>query len=423
MRKLGRRFCSEQGGQVGVMVAALIIPITMAGGGALDFTRAMALKDELQRALDAGTISAAMMVGGEDARRRTGASVFASNYARVCSSEPDFAFAGDTVTSSVSCAVDTFFLSIAGIPALDIGAESEVVIGEDPEGTSVLADACVIALAEDGKGFDYTASGTFDADCSIYTRSTAPKSIDISMTGNFRASSLITVGDHDVIVNGDTMTGYMPGAPMMEDPLADLAAPVEAEGGCDYTDANPRSRAEIVLSPGVYCGGLKIVHSGDTTLMPGVYVFRDGNFKYSASGNLHAEDVLLYFEGDSILDSSAGGDIVIKGLKGGELAGMAIMQLSEKAGGGGPTASSFSTSGDMMIEGTVYLPRTDLSIAQTGDPSNISSYTAYIANRFKWTNSGHWKIRSNYNTGTPLPEELRRGMAESPARRVARVVR
>ena len=124
------------------------------------------------------------------------------------------------------------------------------------------------------------------------------------------------------------------------------------------------------LSPGVYCGGLKIGGSSTVNLDPGTYIMDSGNFEV-------AGDVYIYGTGVTIILTSSsnnygsvkitgGTEIDLSAPTSGDYAGVDIYQDPDAPEG---NSNDITGTADMDIEGAVYLPSGDLNIGGNGNYS------------------------------------------------------
>src|SRR3954451_10081256 len=86
--------------------------------------------------------------------------------------------------------------------------------------------------------------------------------------------------------------------PVISDPLASRAAPPVS--GCTARDMqiDGNRTPTAVLTPGTYCGGLKITNNAAVTLLSGIYVIDNGPLVVEKGGSLSGTNVGLYFTGD-----------------------------------------------------------------------------------------------------------------------------
>jgi Flp pilus assembly protein TadG len=131
--RLLKRFAKSQKGNVAIMFGLSLVPLVVAVGAAVDFVRFTAVHTQMQAALDAGTLAAAVAKDKTDAQRITiGKDNFAANMkqgeAINIISTVNFTIKGGTVVSVANLPLPTSFLAVAGINSVDVGATSEVEI-------------------------------------------------------------------------------------------------------------------------------------------------------------------------------------------------------------------------------------------------------------------------------------------------------
>ncbi len=126
-----RRFLRSTRANVAVMFGLSIIPIIAAGGTALDFSRAMAVKSRLSNALDASGLAVGASVGTSQAQMLDIATkYFNANYPEDeigATSNLTLSAVGDQITISASARVETTLLGLVGIEYIDVATSSTIV--------------------------------------------------------------------------------------------------------------------------------------------------------------------------------------------------------------------------------------------------------------------------------------------------------
>ena len=191
--------------------------------------------------------------------------------------------------------------------------------------------------------------------------------------------------------------------PPLRDPLADRDAP--AVGACDYTDLS-HENGNATLSPGVYCGGLKVSGTSKVTLEPGVYVIKDGPLEVSGKAQFSGEDVGFYLAGEkAVLKFSGDTTIRLSGVESGAMAG--ILLFEDRTVSANRLHLIRSAHADVLT-GTIYLPRGLLLVDPNATVSAESAYTAIIANRISLTEGPVLVLNSDYGaTRVPVPDGIR----------------
>jgi Flp pilus assembly protein TadG len=127
-----RRFVSDRSGATAVIFGLALIPIALATGAAVDYSRASATRTELQKALDA-----ALLAGAIEAAKGTAATAippFVKNFFQANSAvkgSVKLTTRVDTVAGVVAgtaqFAVDTAFMKLAGIKTVSVSATSQAL--------------------------------------------------------------------------------------------------------------------------------------------------------------------------------------------------------------------------------------------------------------------------------------------------------
>lgn len=149
-------FLADRRGAVAILTALALIPMLLAIGGGIDFSRIMVMRSELQQAVDSAALAAMAAVAksdssGWDADISAGAqsgtakrkddtllSTVAENYieenfnrgrslAVATTTTPDWV--KGTMTVDAKTSIPTYLLGIAGIHSIDIGATATAAVG------------------------------------------------------------------------------------------------------------------------------------------------------------------------------------------------------------------------------------------------------------------------------------------------------
>lgn len=127
-----------------------------------------------------------------------------------------------------------------------------------------------------------------------------------------QANSASGVGLHQVgqpsmkakeigVTGGYEGTSYYPlpitGTRPIQDPLASLPEP--PTGVCHPRSGSFIQQEVATLTPGTYCGGLSIKAQSVITLMPGIYIFKDGPLTLNSGAIVTGNEVMLAFLGES----------------------------------------------------------------------------------------------------------------------------
>jgi Flp pilus assembly protein TadG len=114
---------------VALVFGVSVVPFMLAAGVALDYSRALDLKTELQAALDAGALAAAASRSLSDDERITLArTTFTSNFRSRFGVEPvpTVTLVDGTVRANAAAALPTTFMKLAGIHSVEVGANVQI---------------------------------------------------------------------------------------------------------------------------------------------------------------------------------------------------------------------------------------------------------------------------------------------------------
>jgi hypothetical protein len=267
----------------------------------------------------------------------------------------------------------TFFLRVLGIASTTVQARAVAGLVYDP-------GYCVYVL-DPGARWALTVEGgaKLQTSCGVMVNSDDP----LALIEN--GGGCVTAGVIDV-TGGYAGSCYSPtpntDVPPEDDPLADLSPP--SFSGCNYENFKYNSGSDVTLSPGVYCGGIKINSTGKIRFNPGTYIINGGGFTINA-GQINGEGVSFYLT-ESLINpawryqpvSITGGNINLSAPTTGPMAGILFFQdrnvlFDQFNKIVGNSNSSFI--------GAIYFPTQELMYAGT---SGVDGYTTLIANTLKF---------------------------------------
>lgn len=287
----------------------------------------------------------------------------------------------------------SMFTSVFGAEDIDISVVSEAVAGVDYNGR-----ACIIALDPNATvGIDFSLGGQVVAhDCAIWSNATSASSIDANGSGLVQASATCAVGG---ITSGslDIRPTARSGCAPVLDPLASWNPPLF--GGCNHSNLTFNS-GSVTLTPGVYCGGIKVSGSVQITLQPGLYVLLDGGIKVNGGASIEGAGVTLLTMGSDAAVNMLGSALVrLSAPSTGDTAGLVIASargqpvVTSKIGGGA----------QVQIVGSVYLPTHDLGYGGNSEVSQPAGFTVLIGRTIKFHGGAQVEVRSDYQNTAGIP--------------------
>ena len=125
-----RSFARNKAGNVAVLFGLALIPIVIGVGAAIDYGRALVVRDHMADAADAAALAIASWPGLTQAQQTAKAQqFFTANYPPTklgTVGTLNVAFAGDNINVSVSGTVQTTFMKLANINTLAVGANAVI---------------------------------------------------------------------------------------------------------------------------------------------------------------------------------------------------------------------------------------------------------------------------------------------------------
>ena len=133
-RRNSQRLIKDVRGNVAVIFGVAIIPIVLGVGVAVDYGRALMVRERMQSALDAATLAVGSWPGLSNAQMQAKAQeYFNANYPASNSfgtvSPLQLSISGNSIVVSVSGSVPTTFMKLANIDHVDVGASTTVLVG------------------------------------------------------------------------------------------------------------------------------------------------------------------------------------------------------------------------------------------------------------------------------------------------------
>ena len=222
-------------------------------------------------------------------------------------------------------------------------------------------DYCLLALDTTAEGaIRSVGSVEIEAEeCGMAVNSNSDEALQLSGSVDITMKDVHIAGDLDV-TGGSANFDYESletDAGRVPDPYADLDVP--EYGGCDYR--NTRIRSSRTIDPGVYCGGIDIMSSGNIVMNPGVYIMDCGNFSMTGGGTLEGENVSIILSCSSDVDNT--GRIDVSGNpeidlsapeSGDEMEGVPVYR--DRDAPSSNQCNRITGTASVLLDGAVYIP-------------------------------------------------------------------
>jgi hypothetical protein len=380
------------------MLALAALPLFASVGASIDFGRASSARAGMQAALDA---SALMMAKDAKVADVTQLATNARNYfdANFQNTEvgniettitTSSTSSGYTVGMSATGVVATRFMGVMGFSSLSLAVHSNAISNMDGLG-------CVLSLNPHASGA-ITGQGTTNVvlnGCSLYDNSDSVTALTAGGSAQIAALSVGVVGNLTGSSNITTTQGIKTGIGAVADPYAN--ASFAAFAGC--TQQNFTAKDTVTISPGVYCGGMKLNAGANVTLSAGIYYLDGGDLTVNGGATLTGSGVTLVFtsqnrNGFATASINGNASINLTPPKTGATAGIVIFGDRRMPAG---TLFKFNGGATQYFGGAIYLPKGAVSFS--GGASTSTNCTQLIGDTVTFTgNSGFALNCNNYGT-------------------------
>lgn len=381
-----KRFQRDERGSIAIPFALVAFTITIAAGGAVDYSRAAAAKQELQAVVDALALKAAV---AEEAGRGE----IASRVARFRDANPqdgiDVRFEGNEIIVTGSRTVRPAFLGLVGVDALTVGATA---VAFRPSAAATAKPArravCVLALNRTlRRAVDFGGNTTFDApDCIVHANSDHAEALTVRGSATARAKRLCATGGVSGVAASMSCQ-----RPRMHDPFLGKVAEPSRDRPC-ATVTSVGSNEDVDLQPGLYCETLHI--QGTARLAPGDYVLMRG-LQINSQADVTGTGVTFHIVDPPSLPAAQDTPFVINGgsrlhLTATPGTGMLIVQHGLGYSGFDMRVNGNSTT---QLIGSVYVPRMALQVNGTGTFGELSHHTPLVADTVSFSGTSRVSAR------------------------------
>lgn len=401
-----KRFVRNDRGAIAIQFGLVIVPMVALSGIAIDYSKYLDVKGQLQQVADSSAIAGARLPATsatnryDAAQHMLQASLTASKLEGVTSSVQA---SNANVRVEVNYAMKTSFMNVMGVKKLDIklstAAQSQVENG---------GVACMLALNEtspDGlhlQGINKVSS----RNCWTWVNSNSSTAINA-------VGAAMGTGQGFCSHGGSSGAGHFQPQPYrecdkMEDPFQSKFHswnPANYAAACKETGLVLKG-GNHTLEPGVYCGNTVLKPQANVTMTPGTYIFRDGYLEVQGQSSLTGQGVSLFFVGSNTkMTVRGGGSVVLKAPTEGDLAGFVI--IDRKYSWSGIRESEIQGGGRVKIEGVMYVPQWKLNVGGNGEMNQEAKYTAIVADTFYMEGNGKLYVQSDA-AGAGLPDLMPR---------------
>lgn len=379
-RDLLRAFPGDARGNLAIMGALLMVPLSVLAGGATDFARAHQIRSELQEAVDAAALAGKL--GGAtqaravyDGQKPSGVTVDAP----VFSTD-----AAGTFSAEGSATSKNAFLSMVGLPSFRVGARASA------NARRAQSDVCVTTLETAFTGLAHSGMTISAPTCRFDIRSKAPVSASFFGGGGVSTTQLCVAGS-TVNLFGVIPTNLQKSCTLAKPFTGQPAAPTIS--ACDFTNQIFSSSTPYTLTPGTYCGSTMIAGAGAATFRPGLYIFKGatsgvpGAVTIMSSGSTTGDGVSFHFADSTGFTVMTSGAIDLRAPTSGARQGV----LFNEAPGLPKTSITIMRSSPVFLKGLVYLPSRNLTLS--GGSTTTADEVSLVVNTLTLSGAGTWTFK------------------------------
>jgi Flp pilus assembly protein TadG len=364
-------FRRDSRGSVAV-TAMILTPVLLIGlAGAIALAQLASDRSALQDRLDAAVLAGAGDPGDDAARIGVAGAYFNGN---------------DQKRATVDGASATFTVQgdiLSGVAEAQGSAPLQGILSQRFFTVHVTAAArrqgipvCILGLdTVDSGAFDVRGAPSLNAPaCAVQIDSSSSRGITQEGVATQHAAWFGVTGGADVRAFSPQPTAA---APAMADPLAQTQFP--PHDPCAGSEPGLDVSSDRTLSPGTYCGGIRVVgHGTHVSFQPGVYVLVNGPLSIGGNASASGDEVLLAFTGaGATLDLSGSVAVTLTSPTAGPYANIQFFQDRGVAGGG--ASPSVGGSSRLTYDGIAYFPTQDFVASGNADIEANSPSLAVVA--------------------------------------------
>lgn len=294
-----RRLCGDTSASTATIFAIALVPLMLAIGGAVDFSRYYDARESVQAALDSSVLAGAAKNSKDIAAETfnawkvtpggTSLTVSSSNYTGCTNSDT-------TCTGTIRTTINTYFSALVGVRTLTLHVTS---VAEKSGTASTSGGGCLWLLTNNGDGLLMNSNAVLTASqCQVNVNSTAMLNSNV-VTRKLCVAKTATVNSGGGAVDSSganalvTSCSYTPA-----DPYAGKFTAPANTANCTSRDTSGNDQgvkdaSTVTFNPGVYCG--ITFHGGVTKVIfnPGMYVLT-GTFMFDGATQISGSSVTFY---------------------------------------------------------------------------------------------------------------------------------
>lgn len=373
-RGLAAAFARSEGGNVAVIFAVVSIVLIGAIGVAVDYSRMVLTRSQLQDRLDAA------LIAGVQGQGTTTAETFFDNTTTgsiAKSISRSFTSDGDGLSGTATAEVPTTLASVLGLRSFDVSASGKAT---RPSG----GGACILVNSTTAnQAFLANSGASINApDCEIHVRSTANPAaiVNSGVTLNVKR---VCIAGANIIKNTSAAMPIETGCAAATDTIGPTLPAVNV-GACTQNGPVNANGGVVNLSPGVYCN-FTVNGTATINLQPGLYVIKGSTI--INDGRINGTGVTFYFP-DASSQLTFNGNVV-KNLSAPTSGPYANLLMFENPSASGTGSYIFNGSSGDLLSGVIYLVKRNVTYNAT---SNINAHRISMVVNTLIMNNTNWKF-------------------------------
>jgi Flp pilus assembly protein TadG len=397
------RFKRNNKGGIALVAGLSALPLLVVAGVAVDFVNRNKYQEESQAAVDAAALAGAATktsfdsilhktLTGADAKKDGATKMLQANLTdrlKISSHSSQITIDDNKVKVDMTVTVPTAFMRLVGISTVSVKVTS---LAARYDGR-----ACLIALGANGNGIHLGGTTNVAAPgCWAYSNKTGSDSLYVG-----GSSKIATAGTCIVGTSTASLTSATP-APKkcvpLDDPMAKWTPPTTS-WLCDHNNFKKSASAAnktIILTPGVYCGGLQANGFDTVTLQPGIYFIKDGKLDITSKLDLTGLKVGFYLS-KSVTDVTINGSANVN-LTADDQGPMAGLVIAMQPGSPSITTATINGTASLYLQGSVYLPTSDIALSGTS-ATILSPVTQLIGYSINLQGTSNLTFKADFDAG------------------------
>jgi len=295
------------------------------------------------------------------------------------------------------------FMNLVGVPAMHISVTSKAKLG----GTRTWPVCVLITNPTAGHTLLVQSGATIDfTNCMVQVNTANWDAVEARDTSYIHSTNGVNCFTGDIHY-GDVTPPKQDTCTMLPDPYATYVVP--SNNPCTYT--NKQVNASATLTPGTYCGGLKITGSANVTFSPGIYYIQNGDFTIANSANATGNGVTFLISGqNSNLNFTTSGTITMSPYtdsSAGQWAGMLFFWDQPSTSKG--STETFSN-GTMNFSGIMYFVGQTVAILNN---ATVTVSPGSIIADMILPNKGHLNLTGTVNSPTAAQQAMKKSITSN----------